>query len=136
MLRGSRTEIELSLRERLVPIMEGILQDSGYEEGAVNILNAGFIPGLPSDIAVEVPASVGVGGLSGLAFPQYPKGFCALLRNYCGVYDMTAEAVLTGRRDYVVQALLVSPIACPLSRIDELVDLMLERQKPWLDKIT
>ncbi len=135
MLCGSRTEIELSLRERVVPIMEGILEDSGYEEGAVNILNAGYIPGLPHDIAVEVPATVGARGLSGISFPAYPKGFCALLRNYCGVYDMTAEAALTGRRDYVVQALLVSPIAVEVSRVDELVDLMRERQRPWLDYI-
>ncbi len=135
MLRDTKTSIELTLRERIAPIMEGIVQDTGYEEGAVNILNAGFIPGLPSSIAVEVPALVGAKGLTGVSFPAYPKGFCALLRNYCGVYDMTAEAVLTGRRDYVVQALLVNPVMGNCSRVDELVDLMLQRQKQWLGYI-
>ena len=134
-LHDAVPEIQLSLHERVIPIMEGILQDSGYEEAAVNILNAGFIPGLPSDIAVEVPAVIGAKGPAGISFPSYPRGFCALLRNYCGVYDMTAEAVLTGRRDFVVQALLVNPIVDTCSRIDELVDLMRERQKPWLDYI-
>jgi len=133
MLGGERPEIELKLRERVVPIMEGIIEDSGYEEGAVNILNEGYIPGLPSDIAVEVPANIGAKGLSGLAFPAYPKGFCGLLRNYCGVYDMTAEAILAGRRDYVIQALLVNPVVNTCSRLDELVDVMIERQRPWLD---
>jgi alpha-galactosidase len=135
MLRDAKAEIELKLREKVVPIMEGVVQDSNYEEEAVNILNKGLIPGLPTEIAVEVPAMVGAKGLSGISFPSYPKGFCALLRNYCGVYDMTAEAVLTGRRDYVVQALLVNPVVSDCSRIDELVDIMLERQKPWLDYI-
>jgi alpha-galactosidase len=133
MLGGAKTEIELKLRERVVPIMEGIIADSGYEEGAVNILNSGYIPSLPADIAVEVPARVGAKGLSGLSFPSYPKGFCALLRNYCGVYDMTAEAILSGRRDYVIQALLVNPVVNSCTRLDELVDVMVERQKPWLD---
>jgi alpha-galactosidase len=132
MLKESRTEIELSTRERVVPIIEGILANSGYEEGAVNVLNEGFIPGLPTDIAVEVPARVGASGLRGLSFPDYPRGFKALLRNYCGVYDLTAEAVLTGRRDYVVQALLVNPVVSSSSRIDELVDLMIDRQRRWL----
>jgi alpha-galactosidase len=133
MLGGARPELELKLSERVVPIMEGIIGNSGYEEGAVNILNGGCIPGLPSDIAVEVPARVGAKGLSGLSFPAYPKGFCGLLRNYCGVYDMTAEAILSARRDYVIQALLVNPVVNACSRLDELVDVMIERQRPWLD---
>jgi alpha-galactosidase/6-phospho-beta-glucosidase family protein len=135
-LRNEKTKIELKLRERVVPIMEGIVQSSGYEEEAVNILNEGLIPDLPSFIAVEVPALVKAKGLAGVAFPSYPKGFCGLLRNYCGVYDMTAEAVLTGRRDYVVQALLVNPVVDRCARVDELVDIMRERQRPWLDYIT
>ncbi|HMF33359.1 MAG TPA: hypothetical protein VKK79_18175, partial [Candidatus Lokiarchaeia archaeon] len=41
--------------ERVVNIMKGILNDSGYLEGAVNILNAdGLLPFLPGGIAVEV----------------------------------------------------------------------------------
>jgi alpha-galactosidase len=136
MLREEKTEIELKLRERVVPIMEGIVRNSGYEEEAVNILNEGLIPDLPSFITVEVPALVKATGLAGIAFPSYPKGFCGLLRNYCGVYDMTAEAVLTGRRDYVVQALLVNPVVDRCARVDELVDIMRERQRPWLDYIS
>jgi alpha-galactosidase len=132
MLRDEKTTIELKLNERVVPIMEGIVKDTGYEEAAVNILNAGFIPDLPSCIAVEVPAVVGAAGVSGISFASYPKGFGALLRNYCGVYDLTAEAVLRASRDCVVQALLVSPVVDACGRIDELVDVMIERQKPWL----
>jgi alpha-galactosidase len=130
-LAVAEARIELRVKERVVPIIEGILGDSRREEGAVNILNAGLIPGLPPDLAVEVPAIVGKGGLEGIAFPDYPKGFCALLRNYAGVYDLTAEAILKGSRDLVVQALLVNPVVGTCSKVEELVDVMLDRQRAW-----
>ncbi len=128
-------KIELQLKERVVPIMEGIVSDSVYEEYAVNILNKGYIPDLPSWIAVEIPALIKSSGIEGITFPDYPKGFGALLRNYTGVYDLTAEAVLTGKREYVIQALLVNPVISNIRRIEEMVDVMLEQQNKWLNYI-
>ncbi|MBI9102557.1 MAG: alpha-glucosidase [Spirochaetales bacterium] len=125
-------EIVDEIRERCVYVMEGITSDSGHEELAVNILNDGYIPGLPEDIAVEVPAIVGADGLTGLQFPDYPRGFAALLRNYCGVYDMTATAVLNKSRDAVIQALLVNPVVHNCQRVPALVDHMIDRQNKWL----
>jgi len=55
-----------------------------------------------------------------------------LMRNYCGVYDLTAEAVLTGKKEYVIQALLANPVVDRVREIPELVDLMIERQEKWL----
>lgn len=132
MLAHTKPKIELKVSERLVYILEGILDDSGYEEPAVNILNNNLIPSLPSWIAVEVPAKVHSRGLEGVAFPSYPKGFAALLRNYCGVYDLIAEAVLTGKREYALQALLANPVVDRCENIPELLDLMIERQQRWL----
>ncbi|MDA3941660.1 MAG: alpha-glucosidase [Spirochaetia bacterium] len=134
-LSKREAKIELELKERVVPIMEGIVSDSGYEEYAVNILNDGYIPDLPSWIAVEVPAIIRGNGIEGITFPNYPKGFGALLRNYTGVYDLTAEAVLTGKREYVIQALLVNPVISNIRRLEEMVDLMLEQQNKWLSYI-
>ena len=127
-----RPEIELRRDERLVLIIEGILDDSGYEEPAVNLMNRNLIPDLPASIAVEVPAKVRRGGLEPIAFPSYPKGFGALLRTYSGVYDLTVEAVLSKKKEYVVQALLANPLVTRYSVVRELVDLMIERQKRYL----
>lgn len=118
--------------ERAVPIIEAIISDLGTEEGAVNIMNKGYIPDLPSSIAVEVPAIVSKRGLEGIAFPDYPKGFCALLRNYTGVYDLTAEAILLKSKDLVIQALLVNPIMTNVGKLPELVEVMIDRQMSWL----
>ena len=127
-----KPEIKKEQQERAVSIIEGIITNSGYEEEAVNIMNTGLIPELPSCVAVEVPARIDAKGLHGVAFPDYPKGFAALLRNYCGVYDLTAEAIIQKSRDLAIQALLVNPMVTDCSRIPELVDMMIERQKPWL----
>ncbi len=124
--------IELKVKERVVPIIEGLLSDAGYEEAAVNVMNAGLIPSLPGDVAVEVPATVSARGLEGVAFPEYPKGFAALLRNYTGVYDLTAEAVLRQSEDLAIQALLVNPVVPVCARVPELVDVMIDRQAQWL----
>ena len=134
-LQHHKPEIQLKMKERVVPIIEGILTNSNYEESAVNVPNTDLLPELPSFVAVEVPAIIGKDGVKGIRFDSYPKGFAALLRNYTGVYDLTAEAVLTGKRDFVVQAILANPVVSECNRIDELVDSMLNRQKQWLGYI-
>jgi len=128
-----KPEIRLERHERCVAIMEGMIGDTRYEESAVNLPNDGLIPDLPGFVAVEVPAVVGRGGLEGHRFATYPRAFGALLRNYCGAYDLTAEAVLTKKRECVVQALLVNPVVDTCARVDEMVDLLIDRQRPWLD---
>lgn len=127
-------EIDIQhLHERVVPIMEGMVTDSGYEESAVNIPNGGLIPDLPDWVAVEVPARVYENRLEGIGFPDYPKGFGALLRNYTGVYDLTAEAVLRSSKEMVRQALLVNPVVTTIGGLSEMVDQFKELQSPWLD---
>jgi alpha-galactosidase len=129
----TRREIVLKVAERVVPIIEGIVGDSGCEEEAVNIPNAGLLPDLPDWIAVEVPAVVSRTGLAGVPMPAAPKGYLALLRGYCGVYDLIAEAVIRKSKDLAIQALLASPVTHKASGLGEMLDRMIDLQKPWLD---
>ncbi len=129
------THIELRLRERIVPIIEGILTDSGYEEEAVNIPNAGLIDNLPPWLVVEVPATVDKDGVHGVPLGELPKAFAGLLYNQIAVHDMTAEAVLSGSKNAVIQALLVDPIVDKHAAVHDLVDTMLERQQDYLGYI-
>lgn len=131
-------KIEISdseMHERVVPIIEGILTDTGYVEGAVNILNKGYLPDLPDFVAVEVPGIISAKGIEGVKIDNYPKGFGALLRNYTGVYDVTAEAILQGSRDLVIQAVLVNPGMHLIKGVEDMVDLMLSQQEEWLSYI-
>ena len=124
--------IKTDLHERVVPIIDGILTNSGYEEAAVNIPNKGYIKDLPDWIAVEVPAIVTANGVAGIKM-NLPHGIKGLLTNQIGIHDMTAEAILHKSRDLVVQALLVDPIVTISKGIPELVDNMISEQSPWLD---
>jgi alpha-galactosidase len=132
-LSQERSGISLEREERLVLILEGILSDSGYEEPAVNVMNHNLIPHLVQDIAVEVPAIISAKGVTPIALPEMDRGFAALLNTYSGVYSLTSEAVLTGKKEYVIQALLTSPIIHQYRGLHELVDVMIERQAPHLD---
>ncbi|MCG8452968.1 MAG: alpha-glucosidase [Spirochaetales bacterium] len=129
------SEISEEMHERVVPIMDGIVSDSGYEESAVNILNKGAIPDFPNDVAVEVPAIVRGKGLEAVRFDQYPKGFGALIRNYAGVYDILADAVLSGSRDLVLQAVLACPVVHRFEGMGDMVDTMLDAQRQWVGYI-
>ena len=131
-LANSEAKIELKLSERVVPIMEGIVTDAGYEEGAVNVPNGGIFPDLPDWLVVEVPALVDRGGVHALSPGALPKGFGGLLANQVAVHDLTAEAALTGSRAAVKQALLVDPVVDIYRNLDELIDTMLAYQPQHL----
>lgn len=133
--RIEEPRIELRLTERVVPIIEGILTDAGYEEEAVNLPNSGLIADLPDWIAVEVPAIVDKSGVHGIPLPNYPKAFGGFLHNQVAIHDMTAEAVLSGSRAVVLQALLVDPIVDKYAAVDKMLDVMLETQKKYLGYI-
>ena len=129
----ARPEIELEVHERFVPIAEGMIDDSGYIEPAVNIPNNGLIADLPDWIAVEVPGFITREGVRGRKMERVPKGYTALLRNYAGAYDLTAEAILQKSKDLAIQSLLANPVVNKASRLREMLDRVIRSQSPWLD---
>ena len=132
-LSQSSPQIELKVKERGSSVIEGILKDSNYEEEAVNILNEGLIEDLPNWIAVEVPAKINKNGINGIKLNNVNKGYLALLRNYAGVYDLTAEAVIHRKKEFAIQAILANPVVNVCKNIEEMVDRMIDMQKPYLD---
>lgn len=125
-------KIELHLEERVVPIIEGILTDSGYVEEAVNIPNNGLLPDLPDWLAVEVPATVDKNGIHGIPMGRLPRGYAGLLLNQAAVHDLTAEAVLQKSKAAALQALLVDPVVSNYNGIEDMLDTMIEYQEKWL----
>jgi len=81
---------------------------------------------------VEVPAKVDADGVHGIAV-DVPAGIRGLLCNQIGVHNLTAEAVLQGKKDLVIQALLVDPVVTLSRGIPDLVEHMIAEQAPWLD---
>lgn len=124
--------IELKLKERVVPIIEGIVTNSGYAEEAVNIPNHGLIADLPDWIVVEVPATVDKNGVHGVPMGHLPKGYAGLLMNQVAVHDLTAEAILKKSKSAALQALLVDPNVNQYHGIEDMLNTMLEYQADWL----
>jgi alpha-galactosidase len=124
--------IELALKERIIPIMEGIITDAGYVEEAVNVPNKGLICELPDWIVVEVPATVDKNGIHGIPMSPLPRGYAGLLMNQVAVHDLTAEAVLTKSKAAALQALLVDPVVNQYNGLDDMLDTMIAYQERWL----
>jgi alpha-galactosidase len=131
--REKQPGLELSFsEERAIPIMEGILNDSGHEELAVNIKNENLIDDLPKDLAVEVPATVGKNGVTGIPLGKLPPGVAGLLQNQVAVHQLTAEAVLKKSKAAALQALLVDPVVDSVEAAEKTLEKILELQKPYL----
>ena len=142
-LSQERPSIQLRLSERVVPIIEGIVTNSGYEEAAVNIPNglqgkpptAGgkrIIDNLPDWMVVEAPATVNADGVYGIPLGDLPQGFAGLLTNQIGVHALTADAVIHKSKTLALQALLVDPIVGQYDGLEAMLDTMIEYQRPWL----
>jgi alpha-galactosidase len=116
------------LEERVVPIIEGILSDSGYEEAAVNLPNHSAISNLPLEMVVEIPGLVGRNGVSGVVLGKLPAGIAGLMQNQIAVHELTAQAVLNRSRELALQALLVDPVVDSLRAAERTLATMLELQ--------
>ena len=130
-LRGD-PQIKATRSERLVSIIEGMVNDERYEEAAVNVPNRGLIAGLPDWLVVEVPAWVDGKGLSGIRLEAMSQGFAGLLSNQVAVHDLLAQAIIDRSKDLAKQALLVDPVVDKVGAIDPMMDVMIELQPDFL----
>jgi alpha-galactosidase len=121
-----------SLEERAIPIMEGILTDSGHYELSVNLPNDGIIENLPQDIVVECPATVDRSGVHGVKLGKMPFGLAALMRTQATVQELTVDAALAGSKQKALEALLADPTVDSLSSAEKMLDEILQLQSDYL----
>lgn len=118
---------------RVVPIIEGIINDDNHEELAVNVINNGLISTLPNDTIVEVPAIVNKDGVHGVNLDKVmPLGFSSLLSNRVGVLRLCAEAVIQQSRELALQALLVDTTNNSILQTEKLLDTIIDLQSEYL----
>ena len=120
------------MNERIVPIIEAIIEDSNIEEEAVNIPNKKFIDKVPDNIVVEVPGILNKNGVTGVKLENYPSSFGTLLNNQSGVIELTTEAVLKKSKQSAYLALLADPVVDDAVAAEKLLNKMLETQKEYL----
>ncbi|MFO7698245.1 MAG: alpha-glucosidase [Anaerolineae bacterium] len=121
--------------ERVIPIIEAMMTGERAYEGALNLPNRGLIDKLPSDIVVEVPGTVDAQGVHGTPLGTLPAGFLGLLQNQVAIHELTAEAVLTGSKKVVMQALLADLNVDTVGSAEAMLDTILTRQSQYLGYI-
>ena len=94
--------------EQHVPIIDGLVNGHEYR-AQVNVLNNGALPGLPDDVAVEVPALVDKIGIRPLRVDPLPNKIMleCIYPNWLQM-EQTLEALLSGDRSMLLYGVLQS----------------------------
>ena len=121
--------------ELAIPFLEGVLRGEERYLDAVNIPNAGYVPGLPEGSVVEVPARACVSGLHPFTMDRLPEAILALLRTQASINRLLVDAFRDGSRQTLLQALLLDPITESYRQAVGLVNEMCRLQKEVLPEL-
>ena len=118
--------------EPAVPLLEGVLCGAERYLDAVNVPNAGYVPGLPEDAFVEVPATANRSGLHPFTMDPLPEAVLALLRTQTSINRLLLDAFRDGSRHTLLQALLLDPTTESYRQAVNLINEMCRLQKDVL----
>ena len=118
-----------------IPLLEGVLCGVGTALAAVNVPNAGYVPGLPEGAVVEVPARADANGLHPAAMSRLPEGILGLLRTQTSINRLLVDAFATGSRRTLLQALLLDPTTHSYRAAVHTIDEMLGLQRDVLPRM-
>lgn len=114
------------------PIIAAISANEFQRLPAVNMVNSGQIQNLPQGIFVETPAAVDGGGIYPVTMGELPAPLAAFCRRDIDQTEMIVEAAVQGKRNLVLQAALLDPVAESVTRVEAMVDEMLRLNAPYL----
>lgn len=104
---------------------------------AGNVLNTNLIDNLPNDCCVEVTCVADHSGITPCHIGSLPHQLAALNMSNIGMQQLTVDAALLGKKEYIYQAALLEPHTASELSIDEiknLVDDLIEAHGEWLPK--
>lgn len=104
-----------------------------------NMLNEGSIPNLPHRCCVEVPCLVDRNGIQPTVFGNLPPQIAALVRTNVNVQELTIEAALTGKKEYVYHAAMLDPhtsAELTMDQIHDLVDDLFEAHGDYIPQMS
>ena len=89
-----------------------------------NVENKGFIENLPSKISVEVPCLINKKGIHPQKIGVLPIQLSALMMTNINVQQLTVEAALSGKKEYIYHAAMLDPHTAAELSIDEICNLV------------
>jgi len=116
--------------ELMIPLIE-TLSAGPPRVFVLNMLNtAGCVPGIPLDFQIEAPVYASMNGLQPLPLPSLPRQILAhIYRDRIAPVEMELSAYNEGRRDFLVELVLMDKYAVSLRQANALVDEILDL--PW-----
>ena len=121
--------------ELAIPIIEGLATGISQDLAAVNVVNQGYVPGLPEDAIIEVPARADSSGLHPTSMPRLPEPILAILRTQCSINALLVEAFNEGCRTKLLQALLLDPTTHSYRSVASLIPEMCRLQADMLPQL-
>jgi len=85
-----------------------------------NVSNKGFIENLPNNISVEVPCIINRNGIEPLKIGMLPPQLSALMMTNINVQQLTVEAALSGKKEYIYHAAMLDPHTAAELSVDEI----------------
>ena len=117
-------------------IMDAVINNNKLTINA-NVMNDGYIENLPSNCCVEIPCLINSKGYFPKKFGKLPEHLAALMRTNINVQILTAEAALTGKKEFIYHAAMLDPLTAANLSIDEIysmTDKMIEAHGNYLPK--
>jgi alpha-galactosidase len=115
-----------------VPIIESIAFDKPLDLLAVNMPNRGKIPGLPDEMAVELPAAVDGNGIHPRQMAALPEAITEMIRIQGIIHQLIIEAYVEQSRNKLLQAVLLDPTVGTYNNAVHMINEMCEVQKDIL----
>ncbi|MBO5760508.1 MAG: hypothetical protein J6S53_03070 [Lentisphaeria bacterium] len=124
-------EMKQRSRETLADAVVGLC--SGEARRIIATLpNKGQITNLPHEACVETWATVSKGGITPHFAGEIPAAYRSFMEAIVREQELTVEAAMTGDRNKVVEAMLVSPMVADKFTAEKLADELLAAHKSYL----
>ena len=114
--------------ELAIPIIESITFNTPRKLLTVNALNNGSIPGLPADMAVELPATVDGKGIHTHKMEGLPTAVTEMIRIQGAISKLVTEAYVEQSRNKLLQAVLLDPTMHSYNNAVSMINEMCEIQ--------
>ena len=114
-----------------VDLLASLTSDRGDVQ-VVNLRNAGILPFLPDDHVIEVPATVGAGGVTAVPVEPLAEDIRGLVSAVAGYERLALDAAINGGRDRVLRAMQAHPLVLQYERAEKLTDLLVANNREHL----
>ena len=104
-----------------------------------NVANNDLIDNLPRNISVEVPCLINRNGIQPVKVGSLPPQLAALMMTNINVQQLTVEAALSGKKEYVYHAAMLDPHTASelsINQIYNMVDELIEEHGGMIPRLS